>query len=42
MFECPGRNPCCSKAGSRCVLTVVSMKASITFNAGQSSVIGRD
>ena len=39
--ECPARNPCWSKAGSRCVLTVVSMRASITFAAGQSSEIYR-
>ena len=41
MVECPGRNPCWSKAGSRCVLTVVSIRGSITFAAGQSSEIGR-
>ena len=41
MVECPGRNPCWSEAGSKCVLTVVSMRASITFAAGQSSEIGR-
>ena len=41
MVECPGWNPCWSKAGSRCVFTVVSMRASITFTAGQSSEIGR-
>ena len=41
MVECPGRNPCWSKAGSKCVLTVVSMRASITFAAGQSNEIGR-
>ena len=41
MVECPGRNPCWSKAGSKCVLTVVSIKASITFASGQSSEIGR-
>ena len=29
------------KAGSKCVVTVVSKKASITFAAGQSSEIGR-
>ena len=39
--ECPGLNPCWSKAGSKCVLTVVSKRASITFAAGQSSEIGR-
>ena len=41
MVECPGRNPCWSKAGSRCVLTVVSMRAYINFASGQSSEIGR-
>ena len=41
VVECPGRNPCWSKAGSRCVLTVVSMRVSISFAAGQSSEIGR-
>ena len=41
MVECPGWNPCLSKAGIRCVLTVVSMRASITFAAGQSTDIGR-
>ena len=41
VVECPGRNPCWSKAGSKCVLTVVNMRASITFAAGQSSEIGR-
>ena len=41
MVECPGRNPCWPNAGSKCVLTVVSMRASITFAAGQSSEIGR-
>ena len=41
VVECPGRNPCWSKAGSKCVLTVVSMRASITFAAGQSSEIDR-
>ena len=41
MVECPGRNPCWLKAESKCVLTVVSMRASITFAAGQSSEIGR-
>ena len=41
MIESPGRNLCWSKAGSRCVLTVVSMRASITFAAGQSGEIGR-
>ena len=41
MVECPGRNPCWSKAGSMCILTVVSMRASITFAAGQSSEIAR-
>ena len=41
MVECPGQNPCWSKAGSKCVLTVVCMRASITFAAGQSSEIGR-
>ena len=30
VFECPVRNPCWSEAGSKCVLTVVSMRASIT------------
>ena len=41
MVESPGRNPCWPKDGSRCVLTVVSIRASITFAAGQSSEIGR-
>ena len=41
VVECPGQNPCWSKAGSRCVLTVVIMSGSITFAAGQSSEIGR-
>ena len=41
VVECPGRNPCWSKAGSKCVLTEVSMRTSITFVAGQSSDIGR-
>ena len=41
MVECPVRNPCWSKAGNRYVLMVVSMRASITFAAGQSSEIGR-
>ena len=41
VVECLGRNQCWSKAGGRCVLTVVSMRASITFAAGQSSEIGR-
>ena len=41
VVECPGGNPCWSKAGSKCVLTVVSRRASITFAAGQSSDIGR-
>ena len=41
MVECPGRNPCWSKAGRKCVLTVVSMRASKTFAAGQSSEIDR-
>ena len=41
MVECPGRNPCWSKAGSKCGLTVVSTRVSITFSAGQSSEIGR-
>ena len=41
MVECPGPNPCWSKAGRKCVLTVVSMRASITVAAGQSSEIGR-
>ena len=41
VVECPGRNPCWSKAESKCVLTVVVMGASITFAAGQSSEIGR-
>ena len=40
VVECPGRNPCWSKAGSKCVLTVVSMRASITFAARQTSEIG--
>ena len=39
--ECPVRNLCWSEAGSKCVLTVVSIRASITFAAGQSSEIGR-
>ena len=41
VVECPVRNPCLSEAGSKCVLTVVSIKASITFAAGQSSEISR-
>ena len=41
MGECPGRNPCWSKAGSKCVLTVVSMRSSITFAAGKIGEIGR-
>ena len=41
VVECPGHNPYWSIAGSKCVLTVVSMRASITFAAGQSSEIGR-
>ena len=41
MVKCPGRNPCWSEAGIKCVLTVVSMRASITFAAGQSSEIDR-
>ena len=41
VVECPGRNPCWSEARSKCVLTVVSMRASITFAAGQSSELGR-
>ena len=41
VVECPGRNPCWSKVVSKCVLTVVRMRASITFAAGQSSEIGR-
>ena len=43
MVECPVRNPCWSDGGSKCLLTVVSMRASITFAAEcvQSSEIGR-
>ena len=41
MVECPVRNLCWSEVGSKCVLTVVSMRASITFAAGQSNEIGR-
>ena len=41
VLECPVRNPCWSEAGSKCVLTVVSIRASINFAAGQSSEIGR-
>ena len=41
VVECPVRNPCWSEAGSKCVLTVVSIRASITFAAEQSSEIGR-
>ena len=41
VVECPVRNPCWSEAGSKCVLTLVSMRASITFAAGQSSEIGQ-
>ena len=41
VVECPVRNPCWSEAGNKCVLTVVSIRASITFAAGQSSEIGR-
>ena len=39
VVECPVLDPCCSKAGSRCVLTVISMRVSITLTAGQSSKI---
>ena len=35
------RNPCWSAARTRCVLTVVSMTASIIFATGKSSEIGR-
>ena len=41
MVEDPVRKPCWSEDGSKCVLTVVSMRASITFAAGQSSEISR-
>ena len=41
VVECPVRNPCWSEAGNKCVLTVVSIRASITFAAGQSIEIGR-
>ena len=41
VVECPVRNPCWSEVGSKCVLTVVSMRVSITFAAGHSSEIGR-
>ena len=41
VVECLGWNPCWSKAGSKCVLTMVSIRASITCAAGQSSEIGR-
>ena len=41
MVEYPGRNPCWSKAVSKWVLTVVSMRTSITFAARQSSEIAR-
>ena len=41
VVECPVRNPCWSEAGIKCVLTVVSMRASITFASGKSSEIGR-
>ena len=41
VVECPVRNPCWSEAGSKCLLTVVSIRASITFAAGQSIEIGR-
>ena len=41
MVECPVRNLCWSEAGSECVLTVISMRASITLIAGQSTEIGR-
>ena len=37
----PVRNPCWSEAGSKCVLIVVSMRAYISFTAGQSSEISR-
>ena len=40
-MEGPSQNPYCLRAGRRCVLTVVSKRASITFAAGQSSEIGR-
>ena len=41
VVECPVRNPCWLEAGCKCVLTVVSMRAFITFTAGKSSEIGR-
>ena len=41
VVECPVRNSCWSEAGSKCVLTVVIMRASINFAAGQSSEIGQ-
>ena len=41
VVECPGQNPCCSAAGSRWMLTLVSMTASISFAAGQRSESGR-
>ena len=41
VVECPGKNPCWSKAGSKYVLTAVSMRAPITLVARQSSEIGR-
>ena len=41
MVECLVQNPCWLKAGSKCVLTELSMRVSITFAAMQSSEIGR-
>ena len=41
MVECLGQNPCWLKAGSWCVLTVVSMRVSIALTAGQSREIGQ-
>ena len=41
VVECPGWNSCWLKAKSRCVLAVVSMRASMTLAAGKSSEIGR-
>ena len=35
------RKPCWSESGNKCALTVASMNSSMTFAAGQSSVIGR-
>ena len=41
VVECRGRNLCWSAAGSKGVLTVKIMRATITFAAEQSSEFGR-